>query len=506
MKEPVTGRLADATAIFLFLLACIPLLCLSLYNHPSAADDYCFADTAVRYGFWPAQRYYYNGWTGRYFSNMLVHANPLVWGWYDGFRLIPALAVTALLSSLFTLVSELLRGESFKTRLLSTGVVFFLIVLALQSVVEAFFWTAAIATYTVPTVLTIYLLAVMLRWYRQPAGWMKSLTMVWAGFLVFASIGSGETNLILLVLLLLAIAGYRLVFQRTVDSFLLFLVVVAMASAWLLFRAPGNSIRMGGNPNSGELVKSMVASFGWLARSVGEWLIKTPILPLSALFWPLARRIARPGSPNARLFNLPAELLTLVFIGLLAATIFPSYYGIGLPPFARTMNVLFIFFTLGWFFVLTVWAGRVGSSQDRSSTQSAGAGGQPVHSAMSTLLPASRPTLPLLALTGLWLVGSIAFSTSLKQLYGDLLGGRAATYNREMSERHRLLLSPVDTLRLAPISVYPPSLFVEDIRPERTHWWNRCQSGYYGHKAIILDSTLSTVATARVLEQTPTKR
>lgn len=480
MKETFTGRIADATAVFLFLLACIPLLCLSFFNHPSAADDYCFADTAVRYGFWPAQNYYYNGWTGRYFSNMLVHANPLVWGWYNGFKLIPALAVTALLSALFTLVSELLRGESFKTRLLSTGVLFFLIVLALQSVVEAFFWTAAIATYTVPTVLTIYLLAVMMRWYRQPAGWNKRLTVVWAAFLVFASIGSGETNLVLLLLLLLTIAGYRLVFQRTLDPFLVFLVVVALVSTWLLFRAPGNAIRMGGNPQSGELVKSMVASFGWLARSVGGWLIKTPILPLSLLFWPIARRITRPGAPYARLFALPPVLLTLVYIGILAAIIFPSYYGIGLPPFARTMNVLFVFFTLGWFFVLTVWSGNRGS-----------------HASGTAFLSGTSISLPVLVVTGLWLVGSLAFSQSVKQLYTDLLGGNAATYDREMSERHRLLQSSADTLRLAPISVYPPSLFVEDIRPERTHWWNRCQSGYYNHKAIVLDSTLLVATPAK---------
>lgn len=482
MKESFTGRVANATAVFLFLLACIPLLCLSFYNHPSAADDYCFADTAVHYGFWSAQNYYYNGWTGRYFSNMLVHANPLVWGWYDGFRLIPALAVTALLSALFTLVSELLRGESLKTRLLTTSVLFFLIVLALQSVVEAFFWTAAIATYTVPTVLTIYLLAVMLRWYRKPAGPDKWLTVVWAGFLVFASIGSGETNLILLLLLLLAIAGYRLLFQRTFDPFLVFLVVVALASSWLLFRAPGNAIRMGGNPHSGELVKSMVSSFGWLARSVGGWLIKTPILPLSLLYWPLARRISQPGAPNARLFALPAPLLTVVYVGLLAATIFPSYYGIGLPPFARTMNVLFVFFTLGWFFVLTVWAGRNRFAVSEAWTPPLAG-------------PRNVPaTLPLLVVTAVWLVGSIAVSTSLKQLYTDLLGGRAAVYNREMNERHRQLQLPGDTLRLAPISVYPPSLFVEDITPNRTHWWNRCQSGYYDHKVIILDSTVTTAA------------
>lgn len=477
MKQPFLERLAEASVVVLFLLAYVPLLILSFYNHPSAADDYCFADTAVRHGFWTAQGFYYDGWTGRYFSNMLVHGNPLVWGWYDGFRFIPLLTVTALVGALFALISELLRGEALKTRLLTTGVLFFLIVLALSSLVEAFFWTAAIATYTVPTILTIYLLAVMLRWYRLPAGLLRGLTVVWAGFLVFASVGSGETNLILLVLLLLAIAGYRLLFRRTFDPFLAFLVVVAFASAWLLFRAPGNAVRMGSNPHSGELVKSVGASFGWLAQSVGAWLIKTPILPLSVLFWPLARRIARSSSPNAQLFNLPAELLTVVYVGLLAATIFPSYYGIGLPPFARTMNVLFVFFTLGWFFVLTVWAGRV----ERQSQSVAGVAEPSVY--------APRPVV--LALTGLWLVSSLAFSTPIKQMYNDLLRGHAAAYDREMTKRHRLLLSSADTLRFAPVSVYPPSLFVEDVKPNRTHWWNRCQSGYYGHKAIILDSTLT---------------
>ena len=143
---------------------------LSFHNHPSAADDYCFADTAVRDGFWQAQKYYYNWWTGRYFSNMLVHGNPLVWGWYDGYRLIPALMATALVGAIYALASELLRGESLKNRLQATGLLFFMIVLALQSTVEAFFWTAAMATYTVPTILTIYLVAVIIRWYRL-AGW-----------------------------------------------------------------------------------------------------------------------------------------------------------------------------------------------------------------------------------------------------------------------------------------------------------------------------------------------
>ncbi len=474
MKHPFLNRLATVIAVLLFLLAYVPLLLLSFHNHPSAADDYCFADTALRYGFWQAQKFYYDGWTGRYFSNMLVHGSPLVWGWYDGYRFIPILAVTALLASLYNLLSELLRGESLQTRLLTTGVLFFLIVLALQSTVEAFFWTAAIATYTVPTVLTIYLLAVIIRWYGLPSGIIKWLTALWAGFLVFASIGSGETNLILLLLVLLAIAGYRLVFLRRFDPLLAWLVLVALVSAWLLFRAPGNVIRMGGNPHSGELIKSMISSFGWLARWIGIWLLKTPILPLSILFLPVAQRLVRSSSRVRYLFLLPAGLLTIVYLAILAATIFPSYYGIGIPPFARNMNVLFIFFALGWFYVLTVW---VAWFEQRGR----------LNSAVSQSMPA-------LLVAGVWIAASIVFSPSIKQLYRDWFSGNAATYDREMSERHRQLSAPGDTLRLGPISVYPPSLFVEDIKIDQKHWWNRCQSGYYGHKVIILDSTLTATA------------
>jgi hypothetical protein len=76
----------------------------------------------------------------------------------------------------------------------------------------------------------------------------------------------------------------------------------------------------------------------------------------------------------------------------------------------------------------------------------------------------------------------------------DIVSGNAATYDREMTERHRQLMLSADTVHLRPISVYPPSIFVEDIKPDRSHWWNRCQSGYYGHKVIVLDSTFTATA------------
>lgn len=471
MKHPLIDRLATGTALVLFLLAYVPLLLLSAHNHPSAADDYCFADTAVHYGFWQAQVYYYNGWTGRYFSNMLVHGNPLVWHWYNGFRLIPAVAVTGLLVALYTFIGEILRDQSVRIRLLSTALLFYAFVLGIQSTAEVFFWTAAVASYTVPTMLTIYLLAVLLRWYRLTPGRLRTLTSLWAGVLVFAIVGSGETNLILLVLLLLAVAGYRLVFLRMVDGFLAYLLAVALVSSWLVFQAPGNAIRLGSNQIQGNIMASMISTVRWFALSGLTWLGQTPVLPLSVFWLPVAVRLNRPGSSVRPLFQLPALLLTGLFAGLVFVLMFPSVYGLGVPP-GRVLNLTYLVFLLGWFYLLTVWTGWLVRQ-----------GGPPAR----WLANGAKSPVWAIGIAGIWLVGSAGLSPTFRQIYGDLLSGHAATYDREMTERYRRLTQPSDTLRLVPISVYPASMFIEDIHTNGDHWWNRCQAGYYGHNVVLLD-------------------
>jgi hypothetical protein len=478
MRHSLTDRLATVTALILFLLAYVPLLVLSSHNHPSAADDYCFADTATRYGFWQAQIYYYNGWTGRYFSNMLVHGNPLVWGWYDGFRLIPALAVTGLLASLYSLVSEVLRDRTLRLRLISTGLLFYAVISGMHSTVEGFFWTAAVASYTVPTTLTLYLLAVLLRWYRLPSGTLKTLTTVWVAVLTFAIVGSGETNLILLLLILLAAGAYRLFFLRTFDWFLAGMVIVTLASAWLVFSAPGNGIRLGSNEQAGNIPKALVDTAHWLGVVLITSVLKTPLLPLSLLWLPVAVRLNRPESSVAFLFRVPLLLLKLVILGLLIVLIFPSTYGLGVAP-GRVLNVAELTLLLGWFYALTVWVRWILQQNNQLAhwlTQ-----GAPL------------PTWTT-GLAGLWVIGSLAVSPTMQQFYTDLGTGAAATYDREMTARRQQLLAPTDTLHLTPISVHPASLFVDDIHTNSDHWWNRCQAQYYQHKVVILDEPSTTSA------------
>lgn len=471
MTHPLLARLLSFSAYGLFAIAFIPLLALSWFNHPSAADDYCFADTAVRYGFWQAQKYYYDGWTGRYFSNFLVHGSPLVWGWYNGYKLIPALMGMSWVWAAYLFISELLHSlvpaaTIRRVAALLTGTLFFLYMLLLPSVVEAFVWMASITVYTVPTALMLYWGAVLLRWYRQPSGTLHSLTGVWAGVLVFLIVGCGETHMLLLISLLLAIIVYCLLFQRLIDWRLVGMLAAALVSAWLVFRAPGNAVRMSGGAASGDLVGGLVLSLKWLLKNVPGWFIKTPLLPLAIWWGILGNKYLYKGGSLPTVFRLPFWYAVMVVAGLLLATVLPSFYATQFLTL-RAVNVTYAVFLFGFFYLVT--------SQLKA------------FSAIARVPPSVLPTL-----TGLLLWVSLANSQPMKHVYRDLLNGNAATYDREMTARHEYLVSakPADTLRLAPLTVYPPSLFLEDVRTDPTHWWNRCQSGYYHHKTIIVDTTL----------------
>jgi Family of unknown function (DUF6056) len=482
MQQPLLNRyLLPLAALCLFLAVFVPILFLSYYNHPSAADDYCFADTAVRYGFWQAQKYYYDGWTGRYFSNFIVHGTPLVWGWYAGFKFIPALLAIGWVLAAYTLLGEWLTrlqtpaSTRRRAQLYLTGSLFFLYILVLPNLAEAFIWTASAAVYTVPTALMMYWGAVLLRWKRQSPGALRALTGIWASVLVFLVVGCGETHMLLIISLLLAILLFHFVYSKQLDNQLLLQLAVALVSGWLVFRAPGNAIRMQGGAAGGDLLGGLVQSLGWLGKNVPRWFVQTPVLPLSALwvmlgagFW--AQRTG-PTERVSSLFQVPLWYGLLVLFGLLLATVFPSFYATQFLT-NRAINVTYAVFLWGWLFVITTQLPRF------------------------VRFGVTGPPLWLLAVTALWVGASTIRSLPMRRLYSDLLRGDAAQYDRELTARQQLLSqSKADTLRVGPLSVYPGSLFMEDIRTDPTHWWNKCQSGYYGHKVIIIDPSIRPTPT-----------
>ncbi|WP_025762466.1 DUF6056 family protein [Dyadobacter tibetensis] len=452
--------------VALMLIVLIPLLILARYNHPSPADDYCYIDTVFKYGWLEAMNFYYSGWTGRYFGIFLNHSNPLLFHSVTGFRILSALLILSVIASLYVLVRHLTPTLSRLAHLGFAGVVFFLYILKMASIVEAYYWMAAFVTYTIPNVMTLVWIVLALRWYRQDSVGPRRMLAAIAGFLVFAVIGSSETNLLVMVLLIASWWLYKLIYTRKVDGFMVGMLTIAAISCYFFFTSPGNQARMGGNPLGGDLVFSLVSSFEKFASLAFDWIFKSPLLFFTLIWWYILAKLSV-GARNY--FDMPIWIALLVYIGVVTAQLFPSYYGVGIEPTPRVINCVYFFFIIGWFYVAGVmfhqYKVRSGAMYEFTETRYAILYGI------------------LLVMVGL----SFYRSNNVKIIYTDILKGRAAAFDRENNERYALLTeSKESVLYLPALSVRPQTLFVEDIKPESDHWWNKCMAGYFGKKAIYV--------------------
>ncbi len=452
--------------IALMAIVLVPLLVLARYNHPSPADDYCYIDTVFKYGWFEAMNYYYSGWTGRYFGIFLNHSNPLIIHSILGFRILSAILLIAMVFSLYVLIRHLTPTLSRLAHLGFSSVIFFLYILKMASIVEAFYWMAAFVTYTIPNIFTLFWIVLVLRWYRKDSQPARNYLAIVAGFLVFAIIGSSETNLLVILLLIASWWFYKLVFSRQVDRFMIGMLIVAIFSSYLFFSSPGNQARMGGNPLGGDLVFSMVSSFQKFAVLAYEWIFKSPLL-FFTIFW---LYILSKLSVGARkYFAMPVWFVLLVFIGVVTAQLFPSYYGVGIEPTPRVINCVYFFFLVGWFYCFGVVFHQFKLGETNFLSLS------------NWRFGALYGILLLMVALGFYR------SNNVKVIYFDILKGRAAAFSKENDQRYELLKTSTESILYVPALVErPQTLFVEDLKTDKDHWWNKCMAGYFGKEAIYV--------------------
>ena len=459
--------------ILLLLSVLVPLLILSYFNHPSPADDYCYIDTVFKFGWLEAMNYYYTGWTGRYFGIFLNHSNPLLFHSITGFKVLPVILLSGFIFSLYSLFRHLTPTLSRMAHIGFAGVIFFLFILQMSSIVEAFYWMAAFVSYTVPNILTLLWIVLVLRWYRQDTQSAKILLGTLSVLLIFCVIGSSETNLLAMVLLLGGWCGYRVIFHRKIDGLMVASVAAGIISCYFLFSAPGNSIRLGGNPKSGDLVFSAVASFKKLGALSFGWIIRTPLILFSFGWLVVLSRLSE-GARNY--FAIPVWYAFLLFIGILASQFFPSYYGVGIDPTPRVINCVYFFFLIGWFYMIGVLYHQVRRQ------------GIPKFD-LSVVRYGIFYSILMLAI-----IFTFMRSPNVRMIYSDLLKGRAAAYDKEVYQRYALLLhSKEAVVYLPPLKNIPQSIFVlnEDIKADPKHWWNKCMAGYFGKEAIYMTENRS---------------
>ena len=473
---PSRLRFVTFFLVGLAVLLVVPLVALSFYNHPSPADDYCFANTAMRYGFWQAQRFYYDGWSGRFFHNFLVHASPLTIGWYAGYKVYPIVLLALLLLSCYALASQWLVREPTAepltsatpfgtgTKLALAAGLFVGFLATLAGLPEFLYWYAGMACYSLSVVFFLFLLALLLAHQRRGFG-LRWGFLLPESLLIAAIVGSSETSMVMVMSVLGLIALGEGVQRRRLSAPILVLLAVGFVSVYYLMAAPGNAIRMASNPNSSNLSLTLVSSLRYAVGYLTRQLFLTPLMPLSVLYLPVAWRLT--ARPRPAYLRLPPVLGLLHGAATVLVLISLHFYGVGIPPVPRLVNLINLMFWLSWAYNLTLWTAAL---RDRIPPERW-----------------QRYARPVAFVALGWTVAVVAFGSVLPVAYGDWISGRAAQYDRVMQQRYAQMTTGGASARLAPLPYYPASLFLEDVKDDPQHLWNRCWADYYHKKTVVLN-------------------
>ena len=434
-----------------------------MYNHPSVDDDYCFAYMTRDHGFWQAQKFYYDGWSGRYISNMIFHATPLAYGVFWFVKVMPFIIFGLLFHAVYVFVGEVLK-PSRTNQLLLTITFLSIFIIFSPSVVDTFFWYTSVFIFPTSLCFFLYLIVVILRYYQPQYQRIKYWIALLSATLVFFIIGSNEVIMLFTIAFLGIVFGYILLFEKRFDSFIFGLMVIGLYFAYFwVVQAKGNQTRLvGGNVLGGAIELSLKNAFKSTVKDTLQWsrMLFFFIILYYRLFLPKYYSEMPSKIFKIKIWVPIVGLLTLIFM-----MFFVIHYGndMGVPD--RVKNMIFAIFTLGCFYITTI-----------------------AHfSYLSKRVKYSNEGFIIGAFIFLITISIYLDGKNLKIMYADIRLGIAKRYDQEMTQRYtQIKESKSDTVFVAPLKNIPKSLCFDDIKTTEKHLWNRCYATYFEKKVIIL--------------------
>jgi hypothetical protein len=440
--------------LFLLIATLLPFFILSFYNHPSA-DDYAETIGARQNGSLGFQKLWYLTWSGRYFDNLILSINPLVYGaaWAYKFNAI-------LLLILFTGAAYWLSGRLFKNadRLSRSGVTSFFVfafIFLLPDVGQGIFWQSGAYTCFTAEILTLFLMGCILSYYQSDNA--KSYFAI-SSLTIIAIVGLYELNMIFTDLFIMAVLVISVI-KKGKLKFPAILMIVGILASLFEITAPGNAKRGEFWPNAHHFLFSIKESFLYGNTLLMHWL---PFMLLVSLL--LVGFLSKRASWNTTLdsiFSVPPLLcliacLSIPFIGLIGC-----YWAQGVRPVGRSVNVIYFYFVIGMMYFSFISLKYIVKKHPGFS------------------LPAYIKIPLVLIFLFIFRINNISLA------YRDIALGSASAYNKERAAREEFLLSfKGDSCIVTPIKKVPDSFYFEDITPDRNYWINTSYCAYY-HKRFI---------------------
>ncbi len=339
LNVPRTSQVLLLTLIFAagVFHALLPYLELAYYSNLKA-DDYMLAHTREGTAFWAMQKELYDEWSGRYMANF-YHA--LGYGISDPVHNYGFL-IGAVLLAQFVGWSVFFGAFFGVEQAVALGMLALLVCLQMApGPAEAFYWYCAGAVYQIPFANFLMLAGLVVRIFRQ-SGRLAVQKML-AGVMVFLSCGGNEILTVATVLFLAVgvVAGRAL---RRRQLTLLVLLGVAVLSAGLMFRAPGNEVRMEHNEVSHNLANACMNAFVPAKMILQEFFVQAWAwaVGLVAFLW----GVICVGRQGGRLLLPGAAILGLAMPGICLMSSIMLLYGMGNAAFSDRVVVMILQFLL----------------------------------------------------------------------------------------------------------------------------------------------------------------
>lgn len=467
------SRASGLLAVIAMLLAVAPFIALARYAHP-AYDDWCIAKAASTMGFWGAEQYWYNTWAGRFSAIALWNLVPISPRSIAGYRAFPPVFLAAFFVALFWLAYEVLAGRIPLRRVATYALAAFAVYLfAMASPAEGFYWYDGATVTTSGVVFALAAMAAAVRGQRAGSGvgaWVATLA---SAVFAFLAAGSNEIILQLLGLVLVVLIWLSRRHGRRGWYLLVVPLVIAAVGGIVDILAPGNYKRAAASGGLHGFLGPLAGSVASLGAALLDWLSRGPII-LATLAIVAAGVAAAPSIPAGSSWRrtswlIPAATAVLGVWGILFFTHWASGFAFKPGPPDRVLNVALVFFML----VSAVAAFMLGAQVVARQGQLA----------VVSQWSAARPWVILVVAAAMFGSGNV------RQAYVDLLSGRAADYDAQLSRRHATMRAAgarhsSEVVTVPALTRIPKTILFKDITEDPDHPHNRCYAAFWDVSAV----------------------
>jgi hypothetical protein len=465
--DNITRSESSKTAWILFplLIFLTPFLILCCYNYPGA-EDYAESVIAQQFGFWTHVKDLYLTFDGRYFAAVQYATNPLVYKSFVGYKLLSATFFILLPIGFFLLLRTLFNSA--RTALWFTVPLTIVTIGTIPTIPFAFYYMVSSMVYLTPTVLSLFLMAIIHQLFLTNQGFKRLLLLFISVLLILAIAGSNEmfTGLLLLFFGFRLINGLR---NRTDIGERVLLFFTALCGAFMVVTAPGVDEHFLSNPiplDFGYVMDSGLKTISKSTHMIGIWISEPTFWIVTIIYLIISMRSGSLSLDQKLLRKHPVSLLSFALLVILILPL-PYYFSLNEDDSpGRVYNVVSFFFNIWWLIVVFLLSQKISNTKASNGIK--------------------LRSMEVIVVTLLCLF-SIFLAQNWAQAVKDIAGGTAQHYDKEMLRRFDLLNSSRTSVILQPIDSRPLIYSEIDIGPNRDAGWNECYEIFFDVERVYLE-------------------